>query len=377
MGLSVNQQIFELVKNSQKILLILKKNFTADAVASGLAIFLLLKKLGKQADIVCEDFIIPPHLNFLPEIKSVKNQLCCLKRFVISLNLSATKVKDFTYGLKDNRLNIYLTPENGSIEEKDISYNQGNYRYDLIFTLDTDNLEALGQCYEKNTDFFYNTPIINIDHLPENELYGQINLVELTKTSSAEIVFDLLEQYDIKLLDQNLATCILTGMISKTKSFRTSNVTPRTLNIAGQLMLNGADRDIIVQYLYRTKSINTLKLWGKVLARLKNDAQFKLAWSYLQHKDFLELNITQPNLEEIVEDLITSAPEAEIMVLFYENNQQKISGLVYTAPGHNSLHLAKAFNPEGSKTLAKFHLDKLNLLQAGKEVIESLKSNLK
>jgi phosphoesterase RecJ-like protein len=376
MGLTQNQQIFELIKNSQKILITFKKNFSGDALSSSLAIFLLLQKLNKRADIVCQGFSIPQNYNFLPKINKIKTDISGLKRYILSLEIKDNKIKEFSYDTKNNKLNIYLTPEKGYFNEENIDLKAGNYKYDLIITLDSDDLESLGDLYEHNTDFFFSTPIINIDNSPENEQYGQINLVELTKTSCAEIIFDLIEQYDSNLLDQEIATCLLTGMIAKTKSFRTSSVTPRTLNIASQLIVNGADRDLIIQHLYRTKTINTLKLWGKVLARLKSDPDYKLAWSYLTQKDFIELNMQNPNLSEVVEELITSAPEAEIIVLLYENQNQTITGLIYTSKNHDSLYLAKAFKPIGTKTIAYFEMEKPDLAEVSKEVIESIKLNL-
>ena len=375
MGLTQNQQIFELIKNSQKILITFKKNFSGDAISSALAIFLLLQKMNKQVDIACHDFVIAQNYAFLPEIGKTKSELAGLKKFIISLDMATNKIKDFSYDVKENKLNIYLTPEK-LLEEKNISFKSGQYKYDLIITLDTDNLESLGEIYDQHTDFFYNTPIINIDHNPENEQYGQINLIELTKTSTAEIIFDLIEQYDINLLDTEIATCLLTGMIAKTRSFRSPSVTPRALNIASQLILNGADRDLIIQNLYRTKSINTLRLWGKVLARLKSDPNYKMAWSYLTQKDFIELNMQDPNLSEVIEELLTSAPEAEIIILFTENKNNTITGLIYTSKNYDSLYLAKAFNPLGTKTLANFELNKSDLAEASKEVIESIKANL-
>lgn len=377
MALTINQQIFENIKNSQKILITFKKDWSGDALSGALAIFLLLKKMNKQAEIVCQDFSEPKNFSFLPQLNQIKPNLSGLKNFVISLDLTKGKVKNFSYDVKDNQLNIYLTPESGNLEEKNISFKSGNYKYDLIITLDSDSLESLGALYDQNTDFFFNTPIINIDHSPENEQYGQINLVELAKTSTAEIIFDLIEQYDINLLDQEIATCLLAGMISKTKSFKTSNVTPRALNIASQLILNGAERDLIIQHLYRTKSINTLKLWGKVLARIKNDPNYKMVWSYLTQKDFIELSLQNPNLSEVIEELIISSPEAEIIILFFENEKNGITGLIYTSKNFDSLFLAKAFHPAGTKTLATFELTQNDLAQASKEVIESIKANIK
>lgn len=377
MSLNLNQQIFEQIKNSQKILITFKQSWSGDALSGALAIFLLLKKLNKQADIVCQDFVVPKNFSFLPQITQIKSAFSGLKNFVIALDLTKGKVKNFSYDIKDNLLNIYLTPESGELDKNNITFKSGNYKYDLIITLDSDSLESLGNGYNANTDFFYNTPIINIDHSPENEQYGQINLVELAKTSTSEIIFDLIEQYDLNLLDQEIATCLLCGMISKTKSFKTPNVTPRALNIASQLILNGADRDLIIQHLYRTKSINTLKLWGKVLARIKNDANYKMVWSYLTQKDFIELNLQNADLSEVIEELIISSPEAEIITLFFENDKNTITCLIYTSKNFDSLYLTKAFHPAGTKTLATFEINQTDLALASKEVIESIKANIK
>ncbi len=376
MGLTVNQQIFELVKNSQKILVVFKKNYSGDALSSALALFLLLQKLDIKVDLVCQDFVVPKNYKYLPSIDEIKPNLSCLRQFIVSMDMGDNKIKDLSYEVKKNKLNIILTPEKGYFDEDKIEYKSGKYKYDLVITLDTDDLESLGELYEKNNEFFYSTPIINVDHNAENEQYGQINLVELTHSSASEILFNLINDYDSNLLTPDIATCLLTGMISKTKSFRSTSVTPQALSIASQLILNGAERDLIIQNLYRTKSISTLKLWGKVLARLKHDSSHKLAWSYLQQKDLIELNFSKPNFTEIVEELITSAPEAEIIVLFHETADKKISVHVYSIKSQDSLHLTKSFNPEGNKKLAIFELDNSNLAEAGKKVIESIKGNL-
>jgi len=376
MGLSVKQQIFEFVKNSQKILVVFKKNYSGDALSSALAIFLLLEKLGKKVDLVCHDFVLHKNYSFLPATDKIRDDLSCLKQFIISMEMKDNKIKDLSYEVKNDKLNIILTPQKGYFDEEKIKFKSGKYKYDLIITLDTDDLESLGDLYEKNNQFFYETPIINIDHNAENEQYGQINLVELTKSSAAEIVFDIIDEYDSNLLTPEIATCLLTGMISKTKSFRSTSVTPQSLSIASQLILNGADRDLIIQNLYRTKSINTLKLWGKVLARLKHDSNYKMTWSYLQQKDLIELNMNRPNFTEIVEELITSAPEAEIIILFYETQDKKIAAHVYSTKSHDSLHLAKSFNPSGNKKLATFEMESSDLVEAGRKVIDAIKSNL-
>ena len=65
-----------------------------------------------------------------------------------------------------------------------------------------------------------------------------------------------------------MATALLAGMIAATNSFQSPQVTPQTLELASQLIVRGADRQKVIESLYRTKDIDTLKNWGKVLSRL-------------------------------------------------------------------------------------------------------------
>ena len=169
---------------------------------------------------------------------------------------------------------------------EDVKTRSGEFKYDLVIVLDTPDLESLGSIYDNDTEFFYQIPIINIDHGSNNEAFGQINLVELTAIATAEILFNLFTNYSRDLLDENIATCLLAGIIAKTKSFKTQNLTPQSLSVSSQLISMGARREEIVNQLYRSRSLNVLKLWGRVLARLTSALENKLVWTVLTQVDF-------------------------------------------------------------------------------------------
>ncbi len=376
MSFSPVQQIFETIKKSNHSLIAFKKNPNGDAIASALALSLLLKKLNKPVDLVSDDFQLPKNFDFLPQAKQIQPALTNLKKVIVSLNLSQNKINDFSYDIKDDKLNIFITPEKNSFDEKKIEVATSDFKYDLIFTVDTYDLESLGKVYHQNAEFFFNKPIINIDHSPDNEHFGQINLVELTATSTAEILFNLIESLDSKFFDEAIATCLLTGLIVKTKSFKTNQVTPRSLTIASQLIAAGAKRDQIIQNLYRTRSLNHLKIWGKVLARIRHDPSKKLVWSLLEKRDFDEAGISPDCLSEVIDELISNSPEAEITILFYETIPNQVNGLIHTARNHDALTLAKPFNPDGNKNLAHFNLKEKSLLEAQREVITKVKERL-
>ncbi|MFA6428800.1 MAG: DHH family phosphoesterase [Candidatus Buchananbacteria bacterium] len=375
MGLNTNQQISELIKRSSHILITFSKDFSADALASALAWQHLLQKLDKKVEIVCEAFKVPKNLNFLPT-DLIKSELTNLHQFIIALDTNQTKVGEFSYDNQQNKLLIYITPQDGSFKAEDVSTTTSHFKYDLIITLNTDSLTSLGKIYDKNSDFFYHTPVINFDHLANNEHFGQINAVDLTAAATAEVVFNLLVEFDLKMIDEEVATYLLLGLITATKNFKTPNVTPKTLNTASQLIGLGGRREQIIQNLYQSRFLNTLKLWGRVLVRLKSELNEKLAWSVLTQADFVETSTNPEDLADVVDELIVNLPKVEIIALLYEDADHHFQALIYATKKINVLALAKKYNPEGNATLAKFSLPLLDLVAAEKELITEIKTEL-
>lgn len=378
--LNQEQQIFEQIKKANNILITFKKTWSGDAVASALAIFLFLKKLDKNAAIAAEKLDGGNSFSFLPAHGEIKHEIDNLRKFIISLDITNTKVEQIKYKIEDNALNFIIAPKDGFFTHEDISSHAGGFQYDLIITLDTPDLESLGRIYDCDTEFFYKTPIINIDRHSGNEEYGQINFIELTAVATAEILFSLFESYSRELIDENIATCLLAGIISETKSFKTPNVTPKALLTVSQLISMGARREEIVNYLYRSRPINVLKLWGRVLARLSSSDDSKLVWSILTSTDFTKTNSSEKDLDDVIGELIISIPQARVIVLIYENANQEAENLstniiVYSMKNINSLNLIKEFNPQGTKELAFAEIKK-PIQDTDKEVIALIEEKL-
>lgn len=369
------QQAIDIFKKSNNIVIVLPNNPTTDAVSSGLGLFLTFEKMGKKAKVVCSEFDLPPHNNFLPKSKEIHSDLTALRKFIISLDVSRTKVQELSYDISNNKkLDIFITPKDGFFEERDVTTSVSSYEYDAIIVLDTPTLEGIGKIYDNNTEFFYHTPIINIDHNPANEHFGEINVIDLVATSISEIIFELIKQLD-PALDEYVATSLLAGIISKTKSFQSTTVTPRSLAISSHLIENGARRDDIIKNLYRTKSISTLKLWGRTLARLKTDLSGRIVWSLLNRQDFDKSNTKEKNLEGVIDELIVNTPDAEIVIIFYEYDNN-IQVIVNTVKSINGFNLFKKFNPTGTKNFTRFSLSNKKLLEVEKIVLTIAKDFL-
>jgi len=237
----------------------------------------------------------------------------------------------------------------------------------------------LGSIYENQSEFFYNTPIINIDNNPANESFGHINLVELTSSSSSEIIFNLFSNYNRNLIDANIASCLLAGIITETKSFKIPNISPNTLSIAAQLISLGAEREKIINKLYRSKKLNIIKLWGKILTKLSSTYNNKLIWSILSSNEYDKNEMKDENINEIIDELIINIPQAKIIIIIYEeeiNGAKNTNAVIYTTRNIDSFFLLKEFKTKGTKNLAKIIVKK-DVFESSFEIINNIEKKIK
>ena len=298
------QQLDKILEDKKNILITFPKTDKGDAMTSAIALLAFLQKQGKRVDVVCEDIEIPNQLKFIKKTKLIKSTLDHLQKFVITVDTKKTGVHELSYDNKDDKLRIFITPKQNHLTRDNIRTTQSDFKYDIIFTIGTQDLEQLGLTYHDNTEFFYKCPIVNIDQNPSNAQFGDINVVDITATSNAEILFNLFNNWKKEDLSEEVSTALLTGMIVNTRSFKTGNVRPQTLHLASKLMHLGADRDYIVQNLYRTRSLSTLKLWGQALSHLQYDKKIGLVWTTITRDDLIRSGASSNDLHEIVEELI-------------------------------------------------------------------------
>lgn len=377
--LNQSQQFLEQVRKAEKILITFNKNWSGDAVASALSLYYFLQKIGKQAEILAEANQAGQVYRFLPNFEHIQNRPANGRDLIVSVKLDEAEVGQVRHQLQDNKLELHITPIRGSLKPENVTAKIGYFPYDLIIAVDSRDLESLGQVYEDNPELFYQTPIINIDHHPANEEFGQINLIELTAVSTTEIIFGLITEFDRQILDEDLATCLLTGIISKTRSFKTANVTPAALTAVAQLISLGGRRDEIINQLYRSRNLSVLKLWGVTLARLKSTLEHSLVWSLITAEDFKKTGTTPTDLAEVVEELIVNIPQAKAIALLYEEpgTEKTASSIqLYAIKNLNALTLLKEFSPSGNKYLAHCKLE-LDLQKLEETVISHLTDRIK
>ena len=372
MSLSSKEQIFNQIKKSETILVCVGKDPNGDTLGSALGFYSALKKMGKKVDIVSPTAILEKYL-FMPSSDIITHKIEGTRDYILSVNVEKDKLQQLRYEVQNNKLKIFVTASAGDLKESDIALESSKFRYDLIMVFGLQDLENLGNIYDENPELFYETLVVNIDHNPSNEYFGKINLVDVTSSSTAEIVFNLISEFKENLLDEQIATNLLTGIIYGTDSFQNKNTTPKAFLAAASLVAEGANKQNIIRYLYKTKSISTLKLMGKIMSNLKYNNQYKLGWSIIEDdNDFAKNNVSQENLSLVVKELTDSSPEFNLIFLLYKNNDD-INGIINFAERPPFEDLARSFGGNIENGQIIFTAKEKNIESAEKYTLNKIK----
>lgn len=372
--MSPQEQIIDLIQRSQKILIMPSAPPDGDSVGSSLALYLALKKLQKEVTVVCPE-MVPDTYHFLPSTHVIGDRVVASKDFIITINTQKIKIENIKTLNEDDKVNIIITPANGRLTEGEVNFNYGPERYDLIITVDTGGVEQLGHLYSNHIDMFHQIPVINIDHHASNEHFGRINLVDIMAPSTTELltpIFELMEKKTgQKLIDEDIATLLLAGIITDTGSFQNANTSPRAFDASAKLISYGARQQEIIQHIFKTKQLSTLKLWGRILTKMQTDEKFNIVWSVLTRKDFQDTASQENETGGIIDELLTNAPGSEIVLLLKERKEGVVTGSIRTTTSSiDASALAEKFGGGGHVQAAGFRVPGGNIEQVEEQVLK-------
>lgn len=376
MSLTPTQQAISYIKKSSNVLLCLSHHAKIDNIVAAMAMQKFLHALNKKATIVCQDLFWPKKLSFLsrPTVETILEK----KTFIITLDTSKAKAKELSYQANENSLDIFIEAQEGHFHKNDITIKEDISSHDIIITLGVTDLNYLGELFSIHSKFFYDTPLINIDSSSDNEGYGSIQLVDITSTSTSEIVFYLLYAYNKNQIDNQITTELLTGIIAQTNCFRMINIPPKTLRAAAELIKLGADREKIISHLYRTRTLPILKLWGRVLVRLKYDQLNHIAWSRVYLEDFLQTKTTTEHLLDVVDEIIINLSNVNMVIIFFEGEKKETRGFISLIHPHiTPSQLIKSVKLSGNRRFAYFHSKHDNIPEIEQKIINEIRKNYK
>lgn len=374
MALSHTDQFFEALGRARHVLIALPAHPGTDQLAAAAALLAVCGKMGKPADAVAAGFTGRAP-DFLPAAR-IKGVLPPLNTLVIRLPVDKVPLHDLSYRLADGHLEIAIAPKSGGWRPEEVRAEPAAAKYDFVVTLGAQDLDALGALHGAHPELFLSVPTANVDNDPANEHFGTMNYVDLTAASVTEVLYRLLRDRDRSLVDEETATALLAGIIAKSRSFTAEKMAPETLAAAAELVALGADRERIVHGLYRTRSVQTLRLWGRALSRLKADPARKLVWTALARSDFAAAGGSEQELGDVLEELIAASPEAQVAVLLYEAADGTVCGIIDAKRPHHAAQLAKGFAPEGGGRRARVRMRGKDVAAAERELVTALTAAL-
>jgi len=364
------------IRESQKILITPSSPADGDSLGAALSLYLVLRKLGKEPTVVMSDEL-PETYEFLPRTNEIHHELSGMKDFVITLDCKDAEVDTIKYQVEEDVVNIIVTPKTGKFKKESVAFKNGTEAYDLIITVDAGDIHQMRDLYEENKEMFETIPILNIDHHSSNSKYGTINYVDLDCSSTTQAlmpIIDALNDTGAEIIDKDIATLLLTGLITDTGSFQHANTTPQAFEVASRLLDLGAQQQEIIKKVYKTKSLSTLKLWGRVLSKIQYDEEHRLVWSTITTEDLLETNSTTDEANGIIDELMTNAPGAELILLLKQKADDLVSGSVRTNSDEvDGSAFAASFGGGGHVRAAGFRVKGKSMQAAEAEVIAAAK----
>ncbi|HYN98498.1 MAG TPA: bifunctional oligoribonuclease/PAP phosphatase NrnA [Actinomycetota bacterium] len=153
---------------------------------------------------------------------------------------------------------------------------------------------------------------LNIDHHVSNTNYGDINLVDHHRASSAELALELIQRMGGQITPE-IATALYTGVVTDTGRFQYSNTSPATLQAAVVLREAGADHLTVAEQIFESAPFDQLRILGKVLSRARLEDGVVYSWLLMEDLDGLGLEIAEDFI-----DFLKVVKEADVAMILKE-----------------------------------------------------------
>ncbi|MCR4399182.1 MAG: bifunctional oligoribonuclease/PAP phosphatase NrnA [Firmicutes bacterium] len=282
----------EVFRDKANFVLVPHVNPDGDAIGSCLALFLALRRRGKQCRVLLDE-PVPSRYRFLPGSAEVTGHPPGDQEFVL-VALDCTDESRWGY------------PREG--------------------------LAAA-------------SVVVNMDHHVSNSRFGDYQLVDEDASATGEIVFELLRDLGWGITSDE-ATSLYTAIATDTGSFRFANTTPRSLEICADLVRAGAKPDRIAEEVFETRSLAATLLLQRALSSLRVDQSGRIAWMCLGLEDFRESGASAEDTEGIVNNA-RMIEGVEVGLLFREIGEGRVKVALRSKSTVDVSRVASAFSGGG------------------------------
>jgi hypothetical protein len=253
---NAKQQIVEKIKTNSNILVTVSANPSVDELSAALGLTLMLNKLNKHATAVFSG-AIPPAITFLDPEKTFENTVDSLRDFIIALDKE--KADHLRYKVDGDVVKIFITPYRTTISGDDLDFSQGDYNVELVLALGVKNQDSLDSALAAHGRILHDATVATITVGDAKSELGSIEWREETASSLSEVLVGLSDSLksDKALLDEQIATAFLTGIVAATDRFSNNRTSSRVMTVAAQLMGAGANQQLIASKLEEAHEIGS------------------------------------------------------------------------------------------------------------------------
>jgi phosphoesterase RecJ-like protein len=249
---------------------------------------------------------------------------------------------------------------------------------DIIFLLDFNALHRVGSNMQKTLEE-YSNDFAMIDHhqQPDDVKYMYS---DVTICSTAQMVYQFIEMNnDVDLIDKDMATCMYTGIMTDTGSFRFRSTTSTTHRIVADLIDKGAENDRIHNNVYDANSYNRLLLLGQALSNLQILPSYKTAYITLTDEEKKRFDFQKGDTEGVV-NYALSLKGIIFAAIFIEDKEQNIIKISFRSKGNFSVNQFARNHFEGgghdNAAGGKSHLSMEETVTKFSSLLDNYKSDL-
>jgi len=196
--------------------------------------------------------------------------------------------------------------------------------------------------------------LLNIDHHYTNKRFGQVNVVNVEASSTAEVVYSMVRCERVGLT-RDMATCLLTGILTDTSGLSNPGTTTGAFAAVAELVRAGAKVQEVHSRLVRNISVPAMRVWGHALSRLKYDVGLRLAGTAIFEDDLTELGLDSESVAGVSNFLSRNLIAESIMVLREEG--EMVRGSLRTVLGGDVSAVAAQLGGGGHRKAAGFAVE--------------------
>ena len=246
---------------------------------------------------------------------------------------------------------------------------------EIIFILDFNNLNRI----RKLSPYIKKSKAIKImiDHHESPDDFATYAYCDPSMSSTCEIIYNFLSEYDKNLIDKDIAQCIYTGIVADTGSFRFPSTSSNTLKIASELIDLGVEIDHIYQNLFNNYQFSRLKLLGKTLENFKKVKDLPVMYSLLSDEDQKNYNYKKGDTEGFV-NFGLSIEGILCSVIMVEKKDEGVVKLSFRSKGEISVNdFAANFFNGGGHIHAAGGVSYLSLAETEEKFLKDILTHIK